>query len=102
MSKHNLIGDVRGSGLFLGIELVRDRVQKTPATAETSLVCSRLKDEFRILTSIDGPYNNVIVMKPPLCFSIENANQMLGALDRVLSTLPKDIDTSADVGHTPT
>jgi 4-aminobutyrate aminotransferase-like enzyme len=55
------IGDVRGSGLFIGIELVRNRRTLEPATAETSVLCSRLKDEYQILTSIDGPHDNVLV-----------------------------------------
>ena len=63
-----VIGDVRGSGLFIGIEFVRDRVSLEAATAETSMVCSRLKDEHMILTSIDGPHDNVLVLKPPMVF----------------------------------
>jgi ethanolamine-phosphate phospho-lyase len=87
-----LIGDVRGCGLFIGIELVRDRITKLPATAETSILCSRLKDRM-ILTSIDGRYDNVIVIKPPMCFSIENANQLIDAMMEILPTITKhDVD----------
>ena len=84
-----LIGDVRGAGLFVGIELVRDRdapraaarggvaEAPPPATAETSRVCSVLYHEHNILTSIDGAHDNVIVMKPPLCFSEADADHFL-------------------------
>ena len=56
-----LIGKVRGTGLFIGIEFVRDRNTLEPATAETSWICSQLKERHRILTSIDGPCDNVVV-----------------------------------------
>jgi 4-aminobutyrate aminotransferase-like enzyme len=64
-----LIGDVRGSGLFIGIELVRDSKTLEPATAETSFICTQLKDKYKILTSIDGADDNVLVVKPPMVFS---------------------------------
>ena len=94
-----LIGDVRGAGLFLGIEFVRDRTTLEPATAETSLICSRLKDEHRILTSIDGPHDNVIVVKPPLCFSPADAAEFITALGTVLGNLG---EVDKDAAHTPT
>jgi len=95
-----LIGDVRGSGLFIGIEFVREKVQLTPATQETSIICARMKDDHRILMSIDGPSDNVLVIKPPLCFSREDANQVIAALEQVLSSLGA-VDLSS-MGHTPT
>lgn len=98
--KRPLIGDIRGSGLFIGIEFVRDRKSLQPATAETSEVCTRMKEEHKILMSIDGPHDNVIVIKPPLCFSKENVRSVIAALDEVLGSLRGSV--SADVGHTPT
>lgn len=95
-----LVGDVRGAGLFIGVEFVRDRSSLEPATAETSLLCSRLKERHRILTSIDGPYHNVLVIKPPLCFSIGQARTLVGAIRLELQAL-----SSADLAsftHTPT
>jgi len=68
------IGDIRGSGLFLGIELVRDRETKEPATIETSCICTLLKQQYNILTSIDGLHENVLVVKPPLVFSKADAD----------------------------
>lgn len=72
-----LIGDVRGSGLFLGVELVQNRQTKQPATAETSFICSVLKSKYHILTSIDGPADNVLVIKPPMVFSRKDADYLV-------------------------
>ncbi|EOD23532.1 hypothetical protein EMIHUDRAFT_239521 [Emiliania huxleyi CCMP1516] len=66
--------------LAVGVEFVRERASREPAAAETSWLCSRLKDEHRILTSIDGPHDNVLVIKPPLCFSRSDAEQLVHAL----------------------
>jgi ethanolamine-phosphate phospho-lyase len=97
------IGDIRGSGLFLGIELVRDRETKEPATIETSYICTLLKQEFNILTSIDGLYENVIVVKPPLVFSEADADYFLesfsNASEQVNSLTKKEL---AAISKTPT
>jgi 4-aminobutyrate aminotransferase-like enzyme len=97
-----LIGDIRGSGLFLGIDFVRDPATREPATAETSEVCSRMKDEHRILTSVDGPSDNVLVVKPPMCFSRADVDITVQALDTILGSLRTPSDGSIVVGHTPT
>lgn len=83
MSKHGVIGDVRGSGLFLGIELVRDRVTLEPADAEASYVVNRLRDHG-ILAGTDGPYHNVIKLRPPLVFAKEDADFLVKTMDRIL------------------
>jgi 4-aminobutyrate aminotransferase-like enzyme len=80
---HPIIGDVRGLGLFCGFELVRDREAKTPATEEASYLVNRVK-EHGILLSTDGPFENVIKIKPPLCFDEANADFVLATLDKVL------------------
>jgi 4-aminobutyrate aminotransferase-like enzyme/Ser/Thr protein kinase RdoA (MazF antagonist) len=82
-TKHALIGDVRGMGLFLGIEFVLDRSTREPAADEAARVVHRLK-EHGILLSTDGPLHNVIKIKPPLPFSQSNANFLLTSLDSVL------------------
>ena len=73
----HIIGDVRGSGLFLGIELVRSKATKEPATDETSFVCSVLKEKYRVLTSIDGIHDNVLIVKPPMCFSAAECDEFV-------------------------
>ncbi|XP_048883635.1 5-phosphohydroxy-L-lysine phospho-lyase isoform X1 [Brienomyrus brachyistius] len=85
-SKHTIIGDVRGVGLFVGVELVMDRAQRTPATEEASELVRRLKEEF-VCMSTDGPGENVLKFKPPLCFSVEDAQLVVGKIDRILSDM---------------
>ena len=65
--RHALIGDVRGSGLFIGVELVTDRDERTPAGREAGYVANRMRD-LGVLVSTDGPDHNVLKIKPPLCF----------------------------------
>lgn len=80
---HPLIGDVRGQGLFLGIELVRDRETLEPADTEAANVVERMK-ECGILVSTDGPFHNVIKIKPPLVCSCADADVLLSGLEAVL------------------
>jgi 4-aminobutyrate aminotransferase-like enzyme/Ser/Thr protein kinase RdoA (MazF antagonist) len=75
-----LIGEVRGEGLFLGIELVREKNSKLlPAAAEASYLAQRMR-ERGILMSTDGPDHNVIKIKPPMCFSKPQADFLLEQL----------------------
>lgn len=76
------IGDVRGSGLFIGIELIKDE-NLTPDTA----LASHIKNELRnrhILVSTDGPYDSVIKSKPPLCFKQANVDQVVEEMRDIL------------------
>ncbi len=84
MAKHALIGDVRGLGLFLGIELVRDRETLEPAAEEASAIVEQMKQRG-ILLSTDGPLHNVIKIKPPLVFTAADVDFLVAALDQVLS-----------------
>ncbi|KAM3967270.1 alanine--glyoxylate aminotransferase 2-like [Aphomia sociella] len=85
-SKHRLIGDVRGRGLFVGVELVTDREARTPATAEAKHIINRMREE-KILISRDGPDSNVLKFKPPMVFSTQDADRLVDTLDRVLAEL---------------
>ena len=78
-----LIGDVRGSGLFLGIDLVRNSTTREPATQQADYVVNRLR-EGGILAGTDGPHNNVIKLRPPLIFSEADADLFVETLERVL------------------
>jgi 4-aminobutyrate aminotransferase-like enzyme len=84
MDRHPLIGDVRGLGLFIGIELVRDRQTLEPAAAEATYIVERMK-EHGILLSIDGPLHNVLKLKPPIVFNEENADFLISTLDIILA-----------------
>ena len=81
--KHTLIGDVRGLGLFIGIELVLDNEKLTPAAYTTKNIVERMKDEG-ILLSIDGPFHNVIKIKPPMIFTIEDVDLVVDTFDKIL------------------
>ncbi|HEY8333578.1 MAG TPA: aminotransferase class III-fold pyridoxal phosphate-dependent enzyme [Tardiphaga sp.] len=83
---HEIIGDIRGAGLFIGVELVTDRATKNPATAATAKLVNALREK-RILISAAGPDANVLKIRPPLVFSRENADRFLVALDEVLAGL---------------
>lgn len=84
---HVLIGDVRGLGLFLGIELVSDREKRTPAPAPAAYVAERMREEG-ILLSTDGPDRNVLKIKPPLCFTAVDAERLVETLGRILGEDP--------------
>ncbi len=85
--KYPLIGDVRGMGLFIGIELVRDRNSLLPAPAHAAYAAERMKEEG-ILISTDGPERNVLKIKPPLVFSAENTDLFLRIFNRVMAEDP--------------
>lgn len=83
MDRRPLIGDVRGLGLFVGIELVGDRETLTPAPEQAAYVANRMRDHG-ILLSTDGPFHNVLKIKPPLVFTRQNADELVNALDMIL------------------
>jgi 4-aminobutyrate aminotransferase-like enzyme/Ser/Thr protein kinase RdoA (MazF antagonist) len=86
-SKHPLLGDVRGSGLFLGLDLVNDRDTRAPATDQASYLVNRLRD-LGILAGTDGPHHNVIKLRPPLIFSDLDASLFTATLARILAEDP--------------
>jgi len=89
--KHEIIGDVRGLGLFRGIELVCDRETREPAPRQTRYAVERLVEEDFLL-SVDGPLHNVIKIKPPLCFNEANADAFAETLDRILAEPAAQVD----------
>ena len=84
--KHDLIGDVRGHGLFIGVDLVNDRTTKQAANAEAKCVINEMRNRG-VLTSNIGPNDNVLKIRPPMPFSKENADQLLSTLDDVLADI---------------
>ena len=81
-NQHDLIGEVRGRGLFIGIELVKDEL--VPAAAESQTIVNNMKDKG-LLLSTDGPDHNVIKIKPPLVFNKENADDLVKKLDETMT-----------------
>jgi 4-aminobutyrate aminotransferase-like enzyme len=89
--RHPLIGDVRGSGLFLGLDLVRSQVTREPAPEHASYVVNRLREEG-ILAGTDGPQHNVIKLRPPLIFCESDAEYSCATLERILLEDPAQPD----------
>ena len=75
--RHELISDVRGSGLFIGVELVRDG---EPAATEAARIVNQMR-AHGILLGTDGPHHNVLKIRPPMPFTEENADEVIAALD---------------------
>lgn len=83
-----LIGDVRGSGLFLGVEIVADPEAKTPDGSRAAAIVNELRDRH-VLISATGPAGNVLKIRPPLVFSEVDAAQFLGEFDAALAAVAR-------------
>jgi alanine-glyoxylate transaminase / (R)-3-amino-2-methylpropionate-pyruvate transaminase len=81
--KHAIIGEVRGMGLMLGVELVRDRVTKEPAKAETATILEEMKKR-QVLIGKGGLFGNTLRIKPPMCITKGDADYLVAMLDEVL------------------
>jgi 4-aminobutyrate aminotransferase-like enzyme/Ser/Thr protein kinase RdoA (MazF antagonist) len=86
VDRYPLVGDVRGAGLFLGVELVRDRLTLEPAAEEAAYVANRMR-ERGILLGTDGPYHNVVKIRPPMPFDESNAEELVEAMGEVMGEM---------------
>ncbi|KQY77263.1 hypothetical protein ASD13_00810 [Microbacterium sp. Root1433D1] len=82
--RHPLIGVVHGEGLYLGVELVRDRDTMEPAAAEAAAICERMR-ELGVIVLTTSERSNVLKIKPPLCLTAHSADHVVAMLDRVLT-----------------
>ena len=82
-NRYSIIGDVRGQGLFIGIELVRDHETLEPAAEEASFIVDRMRD-YGILMGTDGPLHNVVKIRPSMVLTKEDANQIVITMGRIL------------------
>ena len=85
LSRHERVGDVRGMGLLMGVELVKDRATKEPDAEAAAHVMNYLRTQCGVLVSTDGPGRNVLKMKPPICFSERDAHKLHDALDEAIA-----------------
>jgi 4-aminobutyrate aminotransferase-like enzyme len=88
VQQHAIVGDVRGSGLFLGVELVRDRDTLEPAPDEATFIVNRMR-ERGVLVGTDGPFHNVIKIRGPMPLTIPDADRVVETLTRALYELPR-------------
>ncbi|WP_339654320.1 aminotransferase class III-fold pyridoxal phosphate-dependent enzyme [uncultured Maribacter sp.] len=85
-TQHKELADIRGEGLFLGVEILD--LNGKPGTNLASIIKNELRSKF-ILISTDGPYDNVLKIKPPLYFSKENTNKLVYEIDEILKKTKK-------------
>jgi 4-aminobutyrate aminotransferase-like enzyme len=83
-ARHNIIGTVHGMGLYMGIELVRDRETHEPAIEETTAICERLL-ALGVIMQPTSERQNVLKIKPPMCLSMNSADFFVDMLDEVLT-----------------
>lgn len=84
--KHAIVGNVRGHGLFFGLELVHGDADRSPATAETKRVMNIMRDNGVLISRI-GRHDNILKMRPPMVFAREHADLLLTVLDDALGAL---------------
>jgi len=94
MKEFELVGDVRGMGLFAGLELVKDRKLRVPATEEAQFVVDRMKNFHKILVSSDGPSDNVVKLKPPMVFNKDNVDEFIAGMRECLQQLQAEKEVS--------
>ncbi len=85
--RHDEIGEVRGAGLYLGVEFVTERDPWTPDPATARHVINFLREK-RILIGAAGPHGNILKIRPPLCFSAEQADMLVVGIDEALAARP--------------
>lgn len=83
-ARHQLIGDVRGRGLFFAVEMVRDRATQEPAGQETGRIVNAMRERGVLLSRI-GIHNNILKIRPPMPFGIDHADLLLETLDQALA-----------------
>lgn len=96
MPSHPMIGDVRGVGMLVGVELVMDKESNKPAKETAEILAYKMKEK-NIIIGIEGPDKNVMVMLPPLCFTMDNARHVVKTLSECLAAIETD---AASVGLT--
>ena len=84
--RYEFIGDVRGAGMYIGVEIVKDRTSKEPDTDRTLALVNGLRDR-RVLISATGFNSNILKIRPPLIFNQSNADRLITELDKTLKSI---------------
>uniref|UniRef100_A0A183C8Q1 Alanine--glyoxylate aminotransferase 2-like n=1 Tax=Globodera pallida TaxID=36090 RepID=A0A183C8Q1_GLOPA len=95
--RHKSVGDVRGAGMFWGVDLVKSRCTREPNSELAHKLILKLKREDGVLLSTDGPYGNILKFKPPLCFGVADLRESVNALDKALGELSNEEEMRNDV-----
>jgi 4-aminobutyrate aminotransferase-like enzyme len=85
-AESELVGDVRGSGLMIGVELVRDRTTKEPAVSEAAAVKRHCR-ERGVLIGVGGSHGNVVRIQPPLVIGEEDLDRAIGVIEEAVTSL---------------
>jgi len=108
MGRHPMMGDVRGQGLVVGVEIVTDKASRKPAKEACELLTYKMKQE-KIIIANQGPDKNILTMCPPMCFTVENARRVISTVDRCLTEIesascPEELERiiGSPVNVTPT
>ena len=83
MDRYEIVGDVRGYGLFIGLDLVKSRQTREPGTQLADYVKNRMR-EHRILVGSEGPYDNILKIRPPMTVESSDIEYILEVMDKVL------------------
>ncbi|KAL3876059.1 hypothetical protein ACJMK2_033944 [Sinanodonta woodiana] len=89
MPTHPMMGDVRGIGLLVGVEIVMDKQSRKPAKEAAEILAYKLKEQ-KIIIANEGPDKNVMTLSPPMCFTCDNARRVVQALDKALRQIEND------------
>ncbi|XP_063848182.1 5-phosphohydroxy-L-lysine phospho-lyase-like isoform X1 [Scylla paramamosain] len=84
-TKHECVGDVRGMGLCLALDIVQDKASRKPARELAQTIVHRVKEDHHTLLQVQGPGHNIITITPPMCFTQLNARSLTTALDEALT-----------------
>lgn len=85
---HPMLGDIRGTGMVIGIEIVTDQESKKPSKEGAEILAYKLKEQ-KIIVANDGPNKNVMMIQPPMCFTCDNARRVVQAFDLALADIEK-------------
>uniref|UniRef100_K1R5C6 Alanine--glyoxylate aminotransferase 2-like 1 n=1 Tax=Magallana gigas TaxID=29159 RepID=K1R5C6_MAGGI len=85
---HPMLGDIRGTGMVIGIEIVTDQESKKPSKEGAEILAYKLKEQ-KIIVANDGPNKNVMMILPPMCFTCDNARRVVQAFDLALADIEK-------------
>ncbi|XP_064594469.1 5-phosphohydroxy-L-lysine phospho-lyase-like [Liolophura sinensis] len=104
LPSHPMMGDVRGMGMLVGIEIVKDKISRKPAKEAAEILAYKMKEE-KIIVAYEGPERNVIFLTPPMCFTCDNARRLVQTFHRVLETIERGALsaglTTLEPGHKP-